>query len=157
MDVEHAHPISESCDEPGLSSLDLGNDVHALAAVRRWTRDTLAGVAEDGLDAVLLVVNELVSNAVDHGRGPWRLRLRRSATPFSVRVEVDDPSPEPPGLGRSCLDGSCLGASRGGGLIVVSRLADDWGVIHGSGGKTVWAEITCGRTSSATRPVFSAW
>jgi anti-sigma regulatory factor (Ser/Thr protein kinase) len=45
-------------------------------------------------DAVLLVVSELVTNAVRHTPGWWRLRL--TAEGETMRVEVDDASPRPP-------------------------------------------------------------
>lgn len=45
-------------------------------------------------DAVLLVVSELVTNAVRHTSGWWRLRLR--AGHEKLVVEIDDSSPDPP-------------------------------------------------------------
>ncbi|MFI0983177.1 ATP-binding protein [Streptomyces sp. NPDC021093] len=45
-------------------------------------------------DAVLLVVGELVANAVRHTSGWWRLRLR--AGQGRLVVELDDSSPDPP-------------------------------------------------------------
>lgn len=46
------------------------------------------------LDAVLLVVSELVANAVRHTSGWWRLHL--TAGRESLVVEIDDSSPQPP-------------------------------------------------------------
>ncbi|MFJ1579824.1 ATP-binding protein [Streptomyces sp. NPDC088182] len=46
------------------------------------------------LDAVLLVVSELVTNAVRHTPGWWRLHL--IAEDETLTVEMDDSSPEPP-------------------------------------------------------------
>ncbi|WUW11732.1 ATP-binding protein [Streptomyces sp. NBC_01465] len=46
------------------------------------------------LDAVLLVVSELVANAARHTAGWWRLRL--SAGPGELVVELDDSSPHHP-------------------------------------------------------------
>ncbi|WP_405596034.1 ATP-binding protein [Streptomyces sp. NBC_01410] len=46
------------------------------------------------LDAVLLVVSELVSNAVRHTAGWWQLHLR--AGQDTLVVEMDDSSPLPP-------------------------------------------------------------
>jgi hypothetical protein len=55
-----------------------------------------------------------------------------------VRVEVDDGSPELPVVGRSRL-----GASRGRGWLLISRLCRSWGADPlPAGGKTVWAVIT---------------
>jgi anti-sigma regulatory factor (Ser/Thr protein kinase) len=133
--VQH---LGQTGDEPACGTLDLDNDVRRIAAVRRWTRETLAGLTEAGLEDIELVVNELASNAFDHGRSPRLLRLYRLTEPCFVRVEVDDSSPEPPDLGSSRL-----GGDRGRGMVIVNRLAKDWGVTHGIGVKTVWAEITC--------------
>lgn len=46
------------------------------------------------LDAVLLVVSELVTNAVRHTTGWWRLHL--TAGQDTLVVEMDDSSPLPP-------------------------------------------------------------
>ncbi|MET7621351.1 ATP-binding protein [Streptomyces sp. NPDC005408] len=46
------------------------------------------------LDAVLLVVSELVANAVRHTTGWWRLHL--TAGQDTLVVEMDDSSPVPP-------------------------------------------------------------
>ncbi|MEV6396606.1 ATP-binding protein [Streptomyces sp. NPDC051907] len=45
-------------------------------------------------DAVLLVVSELVANAVRHTAGWWRLHL--TAGQDTLVVEMDDSSPQPP-------------------------------------------------------------
>ncbi|GAA3690181.1 hypothetical protein GCM10022267_90960 [Lentzea roselyniae] len=132
------HPTSRFDDIPRPQVLDLDDYAHDVAAVRRWTRSALSGVTADELEDILLVVNELVSNAFDHGRGPRRMRLHRSTEPCFVRVEIDDTSPDPPTLGCSRL-----GGNRGRGMVIVNRLAKDWGVTHSLHGKTVWAEITC--------------
>ncbi|PWK80815.1 anti-sigma regulatory factor (Ser/Thr protein kinase) [Lentzea atacamensis] len=125
-------------DNPRPAVLDLDRQVSGLAAVRRWTRDALCGVTADELEDIVLVVNELVSNAFDHGSAPRQMRVHRSMEPCFVRVEIDDGSAEVPTLGTSRLDGD-----RGRGMLLVNRLAKDWGVTPRSDGKTVWAEITC--------------
>nr|WP_078843425.1 ATP-binding protein [Streptomyces albus] len=97
-------------------------------------------------ETLTLVTGELVANAVRHGRVPgrdFRVRLTETARAL-LRVEVSDTraervpprSPaEPPGDAES-----------GRGLLLVSRLADGWGVTERSGapGKTVWAELAAG-------------
>ncbi|MGW5094573.1 ATP-binding protein [Streptomyces nodosus] len=91
-------------------------------------------------ETVALVVAELSANAVLHGRVPGRdfaLRLRCDRAAGVVRVEVSDthPShPEPPAPDPADTDG-------GRGLLLVSALAERWGVTDRTGpGKTVWAE-----------------
>ncbi|MFD5783658.1 ATP-binding protein [Streptomyces sp. NPDC058220] len=46
------------------------------------------------LDAVLLVVSELATNAIRHTSGWWRLHL--TAADETLTVEMDDSSPLPP-------------------------------------------------------------
>jgi anti-sigma regulatory factor (Ser/Thr protein kinase) len=110
-----------------------------LADVRTWVTAELAPLGEDHLSVVLLICNELVTNAYEHARSPLRVTVRRLDTPCRVRVEVVDGSVEELTPVRSRLDGN-----RGRGLVLVSGLCNDWGVDTHSGGKTVWAEIDCG-------------
>ncbi|GGM92970.1 ATPase [Lentzea pudingi] len=131
-------PNDQPGDEPGLLSqeLDLDRPRPSIAAVRDWTRDGLSGLDEDVLEDVVLVINELVSNAFDHGLPPRRIRLHRSSDLRLVRVEVDDASLDTPVVGASRLN-----ADRGRGLIIVDRLVKGWGVVDQPAGKTVWAEV----------------
>ncbi|GGS30272.1 hypothetical protein GCM10010171_24740 [Actinokineospora fastidiosa] len=113
-----------------------------VAEVRRWvTRELPELEGTQLLGDIQLVVTELVGNAYEHADRPFRLRLVRPGA-HSVRVEVDDPSPDPPALGRSRF-----GDIRGRGLIIVDALAVTWGVEPGSSGKTVWATF---RTDAAS-------
>jgi anti-sigma regulatory factor (Ser/Thr protein kinase) len=106
-----------------------------------------AGVAElrvaDGAprDALLIVVSELVTNAVRHaGMNPEAL-LTVSATLLSdrVRVEVVDHGA---GFDRSSV-ATVRPSVRGGfGLRIVEALSDRWGVGPDEG--TVWAEVLTG-------------
>jgi anti-sigma regulatory factor (Ser/Thr protein kinase) len=129
-----------NADDPVTTvALDLADDVPPLAAVRRWAAEELADLTEDEIDDCMLLVTELVSNAYDHGTGPRSVRLRRSPDRSHVRIEVDDASPDDLTFGRSRL-----GPNRGRGLVIVDKLAKDWGVDVRPGGKTVWAELSCG-------------
>ncbi len=93
------------------------------------------------LDPARLIVAELASNAVLHGRVPGRsFRLALAVTVHGVlRIEVTDtrgdvlPSREGGGAGP---------AESGYGLLLVDELADRWGVRTGPVPcKTVWAEL----------------
>jgi hypothetical protein len=82
----------------------------------------------------LLVVNELVANAVDHGRTP--LELLVSVTGATVLIEVRDGSVAEPRL--RAFDRA---APRGRGLQFVDALARRWSWKADGDGKVVWAEI----------------
>ena len=86
-------------------------------------------------DDAQLVVSELVTNALMHGDGA--LVLRASITDSSVQVSVTDSGDDLPEV--LPLDPSRIG---GLGLIVVDRIASDWGVSPFPGGKTVWAALS---------------
>ncbi|WP_170166587.1 ATP-binding protein [Lentzea atacamensis] len=136
-DVTPIHSSSRLGDSPRPRSLDL-DEVQDVAAARRWTSAVLSGVTDDELDDILLVVDELVSNAFDHGLSPRLMRLHRSEEPCLVRVEVCHASTQVPVLGRSRL-----GGHQGRGMLIVNRLAKDWGVTLVPHGKTVCAEVEC--------------
>ena len=105
---------------------------HAVTAVLdEWGCEP--GTRED----LLLVVSELVTNAVVHGAEPIRVTMVRA--PERVRVEVTDgaAASSPHGNPRPPTD-----AETGRGLSVVTRLAVAWGWRASPGrGKTVWAEL----------------
>ncbi|MDT7843765.1 ATP-binding protein [Streptomyces justiciae] len=84
------------------------------------------------------VVAELAANAVTHGRVPGRdFELRLRLTPEdTVRIEVSDARHD-----RRLRYVTDPDAANGRGLILVSLLAQAWGVTERTVGKTVWAEI----------------
>ncbi|SEC70620.1 Histidine kinase-like ATPase domain-containing protein [Streptomyces misionensis] len=88
---------------------------------------------------VRLCATELLTNVVEHvGEGaPVRIRVLGAAEPGRVRVEVTDPDPCAVPTVRSAAET----AEGGRGLVLVSALADRWGVEQGPGGKTVWCEL----------------
>ncbi|MEU8518773.1 ATP-binding protein [Streptomyces sp. NBC_01216] len=96
---------------------------------------------EDGerVDDVLLLVSEVVTNACLHAGGPEELVLRHTAG--RLRVEVADANPELP---RAYAPRS-PSLPGGHGLMVLDRLAGDWGSEPRGGdatGKVVWLEVS---------------
>jgi serine/threonine-protein kinase RsbW len=88
-------------------------------------------------DTAVLLVSELVTNAVQHARhedGTLMLRLELSGD--LLRIEVHDTDTRCPQLG----DPGELDES-GFGLVLVATLAGKWGTTVTSGGKAVWAEL----------------
>jgi anti-sigma regulatory factor (Ser/Thr protein kinase) len=92
------------------------------------------GLDSDHTDDALLVINELLTNAVEHARTP--LILRVSFTGTALRVEVRDESVAEPRLQPVDFQ-----AARGRGLQFVETLARRWSWTADASGKTVWAEI----------------
>jgi anti-sigma regulatory factor (Ser/Thr protein kinase) len=88
-------------------------------------------------DAVLLV-SEMVTNAIIHGQPPIVLRLRRGAD--DVLVEVDDGAAGAPRRMRPTPEDE-----HGRGLLLVAMLADRWGTRPLHDGKSVWCRLTFGR------------
>ncbi|MFF6996738.1 SpoIIE family protein phosphatase [Streptomyces sp. NPDC008313] len=108
----------------------------AVRHARRFTRRTLRfwGVAEQA-DAALLVVSELVTNALVHTEGQIRLDLTLVSN--RLRVAVADSSP------RSPMKPTSVGweATGGRGILLVDAMSAAWGTLPVSGGKQVWSEI----------------
>ncbi|MFD7257086.1 ATP-binding protein [Streptomyces sp. NPDC059874] len=113
---------------------------HGARAARQITSAQLADWGLPFADAAQ-VVAELASNAVTHGRVPGRrFRLRLTSTGTTLRIEVSDTRSEcaPPPIPEL----PAADAESGRGLILISALADKWGVTLGPVPlKTVWAEI----------------
>ena len=109
------------------------------AAVRRargLVRDRLARWDLDHMaHPTMLLVSELVTNAIRHAGGRLTLRLIREG---GLVCEVFDSSDGRPRV-RHRDDGDDM-AESGRGLQVVGRLARRWGVRRTAGGKVVWCE-----------------
>ena len=105
---------------------------------RRFVHDVLRPIRHDiPLDSVLLVVSELVTNAVRHAEGPPVLVVE--AAPPRVRVEVRARAP----AARPAPRPAEPEAENGRGLMIVAAVASEWGVETADDGKAVWAEIAC--------------
>ncbi|MDC0771605.1 SpoIIE family protein phosphatase [Streptomyces sp. HD] len=108
----------------------------AVMHARRFTARTLRGwKVEEAADGVLLVVSELVTNALVHTQGPVRLDLILRGD--LVRVSVSDASPRAPAK-PVIVDWESTG---GRGLLLVEAMSDSFGSVPVAGGKQVWSEI----------------
>lgn len=98
----------------------------------------MAGRHDDVAELSVLLVNELVANAIVHGVGAIFLAMESS--PDCLRVVVSDEGDALPVL----RDPSPT-AEGGRGLSIVNALATRWGVDPADGGKSVWFEIALAR------------
>ncbi|MER5180045.1 SpoIIE family protein phosphatase [Streptomyces sp. NPDC002896] len=108
----------------------------AVMHARRFTARTMRSwnLAEEA-DVVLLVVSELVTNALVHTHGAVRLDLTLAGD--RLRVAVSDTSPRAPAK-PVIVDWESTG---GRGLLLVEAMSACWGSVPVSGGKQVWSEI----------------
>lgn len=116
-------------------------DRRNVSRARDFTRETLTTWSwTDRTDDVQLCVSELATNAVLHGVPPGRgfaLHLALHPTDGVLRVEVHDSGPG----GVRARDHASPDAEHGRGLLLVTALADKWGVGERKPGKVVWCEF----------------
>ncbi|MFJ8362441.1 ATP-binding protein [Streptomyces sp. NPDC093984] len=127
--------------------LEIRPDPAEVGRARRWARSRLAGsgiAADEPLaETLILLVSELVTNAVVHTGCPAVLRLLLtgacdgpSDAAGTVRLEVADRSARPPQPRHAG------GEETGGrGLELVDGLADRWGWDAEGAGKRIWCEV----------------
>lgn len=107
-------------------------DVSVARAEAREFFATNTWVAQH--EDVLLVISELVTNAVLHGGGPVTVTLT-SAAP-DVIIEVTDRGRSDPARRHPGTDDE-----HGRGLDIVDRLSTSWHVVHAVGFKTIVAVV----------------
>jgi anti-sigma regulatory factor (Ser/Thr protein kinase) len=110
---------------------------HAVGLARQATRDALAIWRLACLEeTAVLLVSELVTNAVRHARGTCAIELELQTAGSWLRIEVRDGDPRwpqprtPDGFDES-----------GFGFVLVDALARTWGVRETATGKAVWADL----------------
>lgn len=122
-----------------LSATPRGARLARLLAVQQlttWGCLPTCGAAE----STALVVAELATNAVTHGRRKGRcFRLTLAVeTPDTLRIEVTDPRGDR--LPQLAATANSPTAEGGRGLLLVEALASRWGTTpYPPSGKTVWA------------------
>ncbi|WP_330177439.1 ATP-binding protein [Streptomyces sp. NBC_01498] len=129
--------ITDVTPGTGVSAGDSPEGIHeARDTARAFTGELVPAPGSGLVDTIVLVVSELVTNALRHGGGRYRLEL--SAAPDSVTVAVSDPNPAPPRERAPDLDGG----GGGFGWHMVRGMARCLAVTPGPGpGKTVYAVV----------------
>jgi anti-sigma regulatory factor (Ser/Thr protein kinase) len=153
--------------------LEVLPDPAEVGRARRWARSRLAGSgigADEPLaETLLLLISELVTNAVVHTGCPAVLRMLfpgvdtsqvemlrcemtgggpASGGTETVRVEVADSSDFPPAPRHARGDDT-----GGRGLELVDGLADRWGWQREGRGKHIWCEVD--RLQSKSVPLMA--
>jgi two-component sensor histidine kinase len=126
-------------------SFELAGTPEAGAAARRALVAGNGALPANVRDDVLLLLTEVVTNAVRHGSaGPDpRVRVELRQWSRTVRVAVHD---EGPGFAAEAAD-----EGNGWGLLLVDRVADSWAVTPTASGTCVWFEIRYGESAAGHR------
>ena len=106
--------------------------LEARDALHAWMFD--AGCSAAVISDALLVVNELVTNAVMHADSD--AVVMAVLQDMRLRLEVHDSDPTGPVVVEPTSDG-------GFGLAIVTALCDAWGWEPTRYGKRVWTETLC--------------
>jgi PAS domain S-box-containing protein len=120
----------------------------SVGQARRFVLGRLPDGSGESADALVLMLSELATNAVQHAVTEFEVSVRVSPDCGGVRVEVSDgaagyPTPqEPPPY-----------AAHGRGLHIVRSLADAWGIemCRNRPGKTVWFSVALPAADGAVR------
>ncbi len=107
----------------------------SVARIRRFAVETSRTTAPAvDADTVALLVSEVATNALVHGAGRVRVRVR--PTQLGLRVEVHDENSTLPSRRQATpMD------EGGRGIALVDALSAGWGAERTPDGKTVWFEV----------------
>jgi anti-sigma regulatory factor (Ser/Thr protein kinase) len=107
-----------------------------VAEARRLVAGYLRDRGDEDGEVAVLLVSELVTNAILYGHGPLELRAHTEGS--ALRIEVRDQEPASPPVLRADAELTEIG---GRGLQLVDTLADRWGWSTEDEGKVVWFEL----------------
>lgn len=118
--------------------LSLSFDADAGRVARAFVQEHSDSLPQDLIEDAKLLVSELVSNAVRHGRPDVTLRV--SLHPPLIGVSVEDAGA---GVPSTRIRPPDLETAGGRGLMIVDRMSSSWGVIPTDPppGKTVWFRL----------------
>jgi anti-sigma regulatory factor (Ser/Thr protein kinase) len=124
-------------------TLCLGHDFAMVGAARHALRRWLHARGCTTTDDAVLVLSELVTNAMVHAGAGCTIEMQHDDD--RLRLEVQDPSPTPPvfAVGRSHDTGRR-------GLHVVDAVTGAWGWEPTVDGKRVWADLDAPVTGTDT-------
>ncbi|MEU8758869.1 ATP-binding protein [Streptomyces sp. NPDC048659] len=110
----------------------------ARAFAREFTEFHSPDARSSHVDAVVLVMSELVTNSYRYGSEPGdSIQVVMDTNSHRTRIEVHDPVRRTPRQRPESAD-----RDRGRGLIIVDALCPQrWGVKNRPLGKYVWAEV----------------
>lgn len=131
--LSRAHIAGVAVDDPSVH-LDLEPTPSSARQARAFFKEHAQGLDTDTSDMAALCVSELVTNGVLHARTPLVFGVTLGATHILVTVAdraPGQPSAPPPDDSRPS----------GRGILLVDALVEQWGVLQGDDGKTVWFTV----------------
>jgi len=114
--------------------LGLNPTPESVRISRELVRSTLHSVDTDLVEVAAILTDEMVANAVKHGRPPISLAIENDNE--GIVISVADSGPEFPvvrTVSRTAEDGR--------GLMIIDILSDEWGVVPLYQGKQVWFRL----------------
>ncbi|MER5769336.1 ATP-binding protein [Streptomyces sp. NPDC001985] len=141
-DALHA-PLLDPCSgvDHHRYGFELPARVEYVSRARKLTRDRLRcwGIGGDVHDTAMLVVSELVTNAVVHS-GSHLISCELTNGVERLRISVRDQGSAPTGP-HVCH--TLAAEERGRGLLLVESVSSSWGAhaIQRGAGRVVWAEL----------------
>ncbi|GAA4231136.1 anti-sigma regulatory factor (Ser/Thr protein kinase) [Streptosporangium album] len=129
-----------------LGHADFPATPYSAPVARQWVRHLLAGkVAEAALDDVMLLLSEVVTNAVVHSdsshspSGSVTVCLAAGDGRLHIEVIDDGSAGSIPFVRASDPD-----SDGGRGLLLVDLIATDWGAHHDQSSTVVWFHLPSG-------------
>ncbi|MEV7010517.1 ATP-binding protein [Streptosporangium sp. NPDC051022] len=126
-----------------LGQVALPGEVSSVPVARRYVRDLLDSVGHTRNDDALLLVTELVTNAVRHsrsGRPDGRVTVSVATHNGTIHIDVADAG-SADHHPRLCSQVSA-DSSGGRGLWLVQEIASAWGWHEIPAGRVVWFQLT---------------
>lgn len=128
-------------DGPGPAPLQIPHEGTGVRLARHTVADqlTAVGVRDEACDDALLVLSELVSNAVTHAEPlpNGRIAVGWTVLDDALHLEITDggavTSPQ--------ASVAALFSGSGRGLDIVRTICRSWGVTEGERSVTVWADV----------------
>ena len=128
-----------SAGPPYAATISLPSDASAAAIARRFVEDNRDHLRPELIEDTQLLVSEIVTNAVLHGRPDITLKVR--IDPPGIGIAVSDFGEDLP---KRTPDLPAADQPSGRGLLIVDALSSAWGIEANPGalpGKIVWFEI----------------
>jgi anti-sigma regulatory factor (Ser/Thr protein kinase) len=139
-------------DGPGRAPLEVPHERTGVGVARHTVADqlTAVGLREASCDDALLVLSELVSNAVTHAAPlpNGRITVGWTVLDDALHLEITDGG----SVTRPQASVAALFSGSGRGLDIVRTICRAWGVTEGERSVTVWADVPMSPMSPVPAP-----